>query len=130
MELLTQIFEICIIPLLGILTAFSVQFLKTKSAEIATKVENSTAQEYINMIANTVTDCVIATNQTYVESLKKQGKFDADAQKTAFEKTLNSVISILSDDAKDYITKITGDLNAYLTNLIEAKVNENKVTVE
>jgi hypothetical protein len=129
MELLNEIFEICIIPLLGVLTAFVVQYLKAKSKEIIAGLDNDTAQEYIEMITNTVTNCVIATNQTYVETLKKQNKFDADAQKVAFEKTLNAVIAVLSDDAKNYIVKTTGDLNTYLTNLIEAKVNENKVVV-
>ena len=129
MELLTEIFEICIIPLLGVLTAFAVQYLKAKSKEIIAGLDNDAAQEYIEMITNTVTNCVIATNQTYVETLKKQNKFDANAQKVAFEKTLNAVIAVLSDDAKDYIVKTTGDLNTYLTNLIEAKVNENKVVV-
>lgn len=129
MELLTDIFEVCIIPLLGVLTAFVVQYLRAKSKEIIASLDNDAAQEYIEMITNTVTNCVIATNQTYVETLKKQNKFDADAQKVAFEKTLNAVIAVLSDDAKDYIVKTTGDLNTYLTNLIEAKVNENKVIV-
>jgi D-arabinose 1-dehydrogenase-like Zn-dependent alcohol dehydrogenase len=129
MELLNEIFEICIIPLLGVLTAFAVQYLRAKSKEIIASLDNDTAQEYVEMITNTVTNCVIATNQTYVETLKKQNKFDADAQKVAFEKTLNAVIAVLSDDAKNYIVKTTGDLNTYLTNLIEAKVNENKVVV-
>lgn len=129
MELLNEIFEICIIPLLGVLTAFAVQYLRAKSKEIIAGLDNDIAQEYIEMITNTVTNCVIATNQTYVETLKKQNKFDADAQKVAFEKTLNAVIAVLSNDAKNYIVKTTGDLNTYLTNLIEAKVNENKVVV-
>lgn len=129
MEILTEIFEVCIIPLLGVLTTFAVQYLRAKSKEIIAGLDNDAAQEYVEMITNTVTNCVIATNQTYVETLKKQNKFDADAQKVAFEKTLNAVIAVLSDDAKDYIVKTTGDLNTYLTNLIEAKVNENKVIV-
>ena len=33
----------------------------------------------MNMLKKTISDCVIATNQTYVESLKTQGKFDANA---------------------------------------------------
>jgi hypothetical protein len=33
------------------------------------------------MITTTVINCVIATNQTYVDSLKASGSFDAEAQK-------------------------------------------------
>ena len=78
------------------------------------------------MLSNTICECVIATNQTYVDSLKAQGKFDIEAQKKAFEMTYNSVINILTDDAKLYLTNIYGDLNTYITNMIEAEVNKNK----
>ncbi len=78
------------------------------------------------MIYQTVVDCVIATNQTYVDSLKKSGSFDEAAQKEAFNRTMNAIMTILSDDAKEYITEATGDLNIYLTQLIEAEVNKRK----
>ena len=78
------------------------------------------------MIYQTVVDCVIATNQTYVDSLKKSGSFDEAAQKEAFNRTMNAIMTILSDDAKEYITEATGDLNTYLTQLIESEVYKRK----
>ena len=129
MELLVQIFQVCIIPLLGILTKYLIDFLNAKRQEINQTVDNETAIKYNNMIFNTVTDCVIATNQTYVEALKAQGTFDAEAQKIAFQKTLDAVLSILTDDAKEYITEAFGDITVYLTTLIESSVNKNKASV-
>jgi hypothetical protein len=126
MEFLPLLFELCLIPLFGILTAFIVKWLKAKETEITTKVDNDTADKYISMVMSTVRDCVVATNQTYVESLKQQGSFDAEAQKNAFKATYESVLNILSDDAKEYLIHAYGDLNAYLTTLIEAEVNCNK----
>ena len=41
---------------------------------------------------------------------------------------MESVLEILSSDAKQYIIETTGDLNTYLTNLIEAAVNENRAS--
>ena len=125
-ELLNQIFELCIIPLLGVLTTFVVQYIRQKAKEIGIEINNDLAQKYISMISNTITNCVIATNQTYVEALKKEGKFDAEAQKVALEKTYNAVLVMLSEDCKQYIIEISGDLNTYLTNLIEAEVNKQK----
>lgn len=125
-ETLNQIFQLCVIPILGILTTFVVEFLRAKSKEIINNLDNDVAKKYTAMITNTVIDCVIATNQTYVEALKKQGKFDEEVQKVAFEKTLNAVLGILSDEAKDYIKETTGDLNLYLSQLIEAEVNKAK----
>jgi hypothetical protein len=126
LEILYKIFEVCLIPLLGVLTAFFIKWLKAKEAELLVKVENNTADKYIAMVAQTITDCVIATNQTYVETLKKQGSFDAEAQKIAFQKTLDAVIAVLSDDAKAYLNELYGDATAYLTTRIEAEVNVQK----
>lgn len=125
-EIIIQIFQLCIIPLLGILTKYLVDYLNTKRDELNAKTENETAEKYTTMIFDTITKCVIATNQTYVNSLKEQNAFDAEAQKTAFNKTMNAVLEILSEDAKQYIIETTGDLNTYLTNLIEAEVNKNR----
>ena len=126
MVILQQIFELCIIPLLGIVTFYIVQFIKTKTEELNANNSNEVLSKYIEMLSNTICECVIATNQTYVDSLKAQGKFDAEAQKKAFEMTYNSVINILTDEAKIYLTSIYGDLTVYITNMIEAEVNKNK----
>lgn len=126
LELLYKIAEVCLIPLLCVLTAFFIKWLKAKEAELLVKVENDTADKYVSMVAQTITDCVIATNQTYVETLKKQGSFDAEAQKIAFQKTLDAVVAVLSDDAKAYLSELYGDATAYLTTRIEAEVNLQK----
>jgi hypothetical protein len=127
---------VCIIPLLGILTAYAVAYLKAKKEEILAKIVTNKTQEekelmskYLDMVEKTVTNCVMTTNQTYVDSLKQEGKFDADAQKIAFDKTLDAVLAILSEDAKVYLTQIFGDLNVYLTNLIESQVKINKASI-
>lgn len=127
LQMLSQIFEVCVIPLLGILTAYLVQYIATKKDALIKQNDNALAAKYITMLSKTITDCVIATNQTYVDSLKTQGKFDAEAQKKAFNMTLTAVLSILNDEAKEYLTAIYGDLNTYITKQIEAAVNKNKI---
>ena len=126
LALLSDIFEVCVLPLLGVLTMYIVKFIQVKSAEITNKVDNDLADKYIQMAAVTIENCVIATNQTYVEALKNVGKFDAEAQKTAFNMTKNAVMAILSDEAKKYLENAVGDLNEYITQQIEAAVNVNK----
>lgn len=125
-DIVIQIIEVCIIPLLGILTKYLVDFLTAKRDELNSKTDNEIAKKYTDMVYQTVVDCVIATNQTYVDSLKKSGSFDEAAQKEAFNRTMSAVLAILGDDAKDYISQATGDLNTYLTQLIESEVNKHK----
>lgn len=127
MEILNQIFDLCIVPLLGILVTCLVVFISSKTKELNEKHDVELLTKYTNMLSQTVIDCVIATNQTYVEALKGQNKFDAEAQKKAFEMTYQSVLQVLSEDAKDYLSNVYGDLSVLLTNLIEAEVSRNKV---
>lgn len=127
LALLYQILEVCIIPLLGVLTAFAIKFIKTKNVEVQNKVDSDTADKYIAMLADTISACVIATNQTYVEALKKENAFTKEAQKEAFNLTFSAVMDVLTDDAKEYLTVLYGDLSTYITNKIEAEVNLNKM---
>ena len=124
--ILQQVLEVVIIPLLGILTTVLIKYINSKSKEAASKTDNLLQQKYIYMLNDTITSCVLATSQTYVDTLKKEGKFDTEAQKKAFKMTYESVMNILTDDAKSYLYEIYGDLESYITAEIEAEVNNNK----
>jgi hypothetical protein len=126
LPLLYQVLEVCVIPLLGILTAYFVKWVNAKSAEIQSKVDNDTADKYIAMLDDTICACVIATTQTYVDALKKDNAFTKEAQQEAFNLTYSAVMAVLTDEAKKYLTNIYGDLTAYITNKIEAEVQINK----
>ena len=125
-EFITNIFQVCIIPLLGVLTTFLVKWLQIKSSELQIKMDNDIANKYMDMLTNTITECVLATNQTYVEALKQQNKFDLEAQKIAFDKTSEAVMAILTEEAKEYLESAVGDLELFIRQKIEAEVNLNK----
>ena len=127
MDLIAQIFEVCIIPLMGILTAYFVKWIGVKTEELKEETKNEKTEKYLNMLNNTITNCVIATTQTYVDTLKAQGAFDIEAQKTAFTMTYEAVAKLLTDEAAEYLNEAVGDLNLYITQKIEAEVNLNKI---
>ena len=126
-DLILKIAEVCLVPILGILTSALIKFINSKIGELKERTENETLHKYIEMFNDTICNCVIATNQTYVEALKKQGSFDLEAQKMAFVMTKNAVLGLLSEEAKAYLTEIYGDLMTYLPIKIEAEVNNQKL---
>ena len=126
LNILQQIFELCIIPLLAIITRSLVIYISTKKDELKNKTDNELAKKYLDLLNDTIANCVIATNQTYVEALKKENAFTADAQKVAFEKTYQAVIATLSEEAQKYLPEVVGDLQTYITQKLEASVNQNK----
>lgn len=125
-EMLREIFVLCVIPLLGVLTKYAIGYLQYATQQIIDSINNKKSEKYILMVSDTIAKCVTATNQTYVNSLKESNEFNFEAQKTAFNKTYETVIILLSEDAKKYIIEAYGDLNQYLTACIEAEVNRQK----
>lgn len=126
MELISQIFEVCILPLLGVLTGFLIRWISAKSNQLVENSNSAAQKKYMTMLNETITSCVIATTQTYVSSLKAQGKFDATAQKKAFNMTYEAVMSLLTEEATKYLNEAVGDLQLYITQKIEADVNLTK----
>lgn len=109
------------------LSSYIVTYINKKKKALQLEMDNMLAIKYTDMIEKTIIDCVNATNQTYVEALKKDNAFTKEAQAEAFNRTLNSVMKILSDDCLEYLATVTTDVNAYIYNKIEAEVNYAKV---
>lgn len=126
--LINQIFQICIVPLLGVLTTYFVKWVQIKTNEMTSKEENAKYEKYINLLSDTITSCVVATNQTYVEALKNKNAFDKEAQEEALKLTKNAVLNILSSDAQEYLNNALGDLNSYIEKKIEEEVVANKTS--
>lgn len=126
MEILNEIFRLCIVPLFAILTAVVCKFILDKSAETKVKISNDIAAKYYDMLVQTVISCVKATNQTYVDELKEKNAFDKEAQLEALEKTREAIMEILSDDAKKCLEEIYGDLPLLVNQLIEYYINLSK----
>lgn len=123
---LEKFFELIVFPVMSIAGIYLTYLISIKIKETKQKTENDTAAKYLDMLDDTIANAVLATTQTYVEALKKAGKFDLDAQKEAFKKTYNTVMNVLTDEAIKYITESIGDLETYVSNKIEAQVKLTK----
>lgn len=115
--------------LLSALFAYLIVYINKKKQALLESSNTEIEKKYIEKISKTITDCVIATNQTYVEALKKENAFTKEAQEEAFQKTITNVMSILNEDCIEYLESITSDITVYLRNKIEAEVNKNKIEI-
>ena len=119
---LEQTFELLIYPVISLVGVYLTYLISVKIKELKQKTNDETAKKYLDMLNETISSAVLVTTQTYVESLKKQGKFDAEAQKAAFTQTYEAVMKVLTAEAVKYITASVGDIETYITNRIEADV--------
>ena len=115
-----------LIPLLITIITICICMMTSKVAKNAAESAPSKYSEIIYALENIVNKAVITTNQTFVNELKKQGKFDKEAMEEAYRRTYESIITSLSQSFFEYIDKETIDIDTLLKNMIEASVNWNK----
>lgn len=112
-----------LVLVLTALCGYLLTYINKKKQALQQDINNELVTKYTDLVEQTIIDCVTATNQTYVEALKKEGAFTKEAQKEAFSRTLNNVMSILTEDCYEYLATITSDVDKYIANKIEAEVN-------
>ena len=118
-----------LIPLLITIITVCICTMTSKIAKNAAESAPSKYSEIIYALENIVNKAVITTNQTFVNELKKQGKFDKEAMEEAYNKTFNSIVASLSQSFFEYIDKETIDIDMLLKNMIETSVDWNKLRI-
>lgn len=126
MEFVKNLLYILITAAVPVLTTYVCKFLYTKWTESKVNIKNEQIQDTLDKVTNMVLDVVQATNQTFVDSLKKNGEFTKEAAIEAFNKSKETVVKMLSDDAVAIITEVYGDIDVYLDTLIESLVKQLK----
>lgn len=93
---------------------------------IKSKVKNEKLNHVISELGDTVISSVDYINQTFVDQLKKDGKFDEKAQKEALSRAIMTVLNTLTNNTKKILEKEGIDINLLIEKLIEAYINEKK----
>lgn len=108
-----------VIPVISLLGAKLVSWLSTK-------IKNEKANKMIKTATEIVVSAVKTVFQTYVDALKKEGKFDKKSQILALTKAKDIALSQMTEDVKEFIQTNYGGLDLWLTTQIEATINTLK----
>ena len=119
LNVLSIIVTAVIIPVISFLGYKLSQFLNSK-------IKDEKARNLINKANEIVLNAVKVVFQTYVESLKNSGNFNADAQAIALTKAKQIIDSELTEELKKFIKENYGDLSAWITNQIEVSIYQLK----
>ena len=125
-EIISTLLYAIITGAVGVLTTFATLWIKQKMGIAKESAKTEEGKKYLSMLEETIVNCVLTTNQTYVSNLKKDNVFDAEAQKNAFKMTYDSVMSVLSADAMKFLNETYNDVPKLIESMIEAQVNKNK----
>lgn len=86
------------------------------------KIKDKRIANLLTTALNIVADAVKMVFQEFVETLKKNGKFDAEAQREAKERALKIIKSKLTPELTDFIKENFGDVEAWISEQIEVAI--------
>ena len=118
-DIIALIIETALIPIL----AWGVAKL---TSHLDKKIENETAEKYVNFAVDAVYTAVQQTMQTYVSALKKSGEWNEETAEIAFNNAKALALVTMGAKAQEVVAELAGDLDAWLDAKIEACTLEIK----
>ena len=125
MELREFLFELAL-ACIPIITVYLGKFIYAKWEETRGNIKNTEVQKTLDEVVEMVANVVQATNQTLVDTLKSKGEFTQDAAIEAFNKSKETALKMLSEEAAGIIENTYGDVSIYIDTLIESTVRDLK----
>lgn len=125
-EFLSTLLQAVLIAAVPVIAGAIIKGAQAGIRYLASKTDNETAKKYLADVDAAISTAVTYTSQTYVDALKKSGSFTKENQEEALKKAVEQAEKLLTAEARSFLEKAYGDLNAYLVSKIEAEVRVQK----
>lgn len=129
-EFIQQLMYLVITGILPFVTVYFANFVKSIIQKNSDKAANEQIQSLINYAGEAISVAVMTVSQTYVDTMKTQGKFDKEAQVIAKQMAVDKAKELISKEMKSAIETVYSNFDAYLDNYIETIVRESKIEVK
>ena len=116
LNILSVVVTSIILPLITYAGARLITYLNSK-------IKDTNARILLTTATDIVINAVRLVFQTYVDSLKASGSFDAQAQTVALTKAKDIALEQMTDEVKNFIAKNYGSVDSWLTTTIESTIN-------
>lgn len=123
---LMELLYVVLIGAIPIVSKYLIQQIEAKKNEILKDDKTKDFQNSIDGAMSLVEKVVDYVSQTYVDALKKEGKFDAAAQQNAYNKAVEALEKLMDDDMKHVLINVYGDLSTWMKVAIESYIKSNK----
>ena len=125
-EVMNLIETLVLAPLVIAISSFLIVLIRQQTAKIEEKIKDEKAKRMLEIAENIVSQAVATVSQTYVDGLKKDGIFDTDAQKEAFEMSKDKIYTLLTTDTLQAVQNNYGDVDEWIVTKIEETINKSK----
>lgn len=125
-EVMNLIETLVLAPLIIAISSFLIALIRQQTSKIEGKIKDEKAKRMLEIAENVVSQAVATVSQTYVDGLKKDGIFDTDAQKEAFEMSKDKIYKLLTTDTLQAVQNNYGDVDEWIVTKIEETINKSK----
>ena len=122
-EIINLIETLVLAPMVIAISSFLIALLRQQTAKIEEKIKDEKAKRMLEIAENVVSQAVATVSQTYVDGLKKDGIFDTDAQKEAFEMSKDKIYMLLTTDTLQAVKDNYGNVEEWINTKIEETIN-------
>lgn len=126
MEVLMVLLKLIIMIVVPVATSVLTYFFKTYVEQLIDKNVKGETAEALKRGVDIITDSVNYVQQTYVDTLKKEDKFTPEAQEKALQAAKDRAIELMNGDIAMAIQNNYGNLDTYVTTIIESIIAQNK----
>lgn len=93
---------------------------------LSTKIKDEKIKNAVLAVSEIVENSVLAVQQTFVDQLKKDGKFDKEAQAKALEEALRLSMRNISAELKEQVEVLYPDFEQWIKTVIESFIYQYK----
>lgn len=126
-EALHELLYVVVVIIIPLLVRYLVAYLNVKTKEYSDQLNNETLRKYVTDANDIIATIVLSVSQTYVDAMKKAGKFTLEAQETAKNMAVEKAKELISEASRNAIITMYNDFDAYIESQIEALVRETKI---
>lgn len=123
-EIMNLVETLVLAPLVIAISSFLIALIRQQTAKIEDKIKDDRVKRLIEIAEGVVSQAVTSVTQTYVDGLKKDGIFDTDAQKEAFEMSKDKIYMLLTTDTLQAVKDNYGNVEEWINTKIEETINK------
>lgn len=126
-DILLSILQFVLIVSVPALVVFVCRVLKERGDKYKSDQTMSKSSFLIGQAYDTITSIVACVGQTYVDNLKKSGKFTPENQREALEKAYDMAQEMISKASQEFIAVTYGSFSDWAHTQIEREVRAQKI---
>ena len=125
-EIINLIETLVLTPLIVAVSSFLIALIRKQTLKIEEKIKDEKIKGMLSTAESVVSQVVATVSQTYVDALKKNGKFGKDEQEKAFEMSKNKINKLLTIDVIQALQENYGNIDEWIVTKIEETISKSK----